>query len=236
MKFIISLVFIVLLINIGVESVFALKNPAAVYCEELGYEYTTINTDKGMRGLCILPDNQIVNAWWFLRGEIAQEYSYCKKMGYGIKTVEDTQKCSYIYSSKCAVCILEDGREVEVAELMNLSFAESVCGDDFCAAGMESFNSCPEDCPSGGEDWYCDGVADGKCDPDCEKINEKDPDCKERQVEGEEEIKPTELDREQEITPSGTKVEQVPEEVTPGFEILEIAGVIAALLMLKRRR
>ncbi|PIU29620.1 hypothetical protein COT07_04995 [Candidatus Woesearchaeota archaeon CG07_land_8_20_14_0_80_44_23] len=35
--------------------------------------------------------------------------------------------------------------------------------------------SCPQDCPSGGKDGYCDGVKDGICDPDCQK--NQDPDC-----------------------------------------------------------
>ena len=173
-------IFVVLLIVIGSGTVYAMKNPSAVYCEELGYEYIIATTpDGGQVGLCVLPDNQIVNAWWFLEGKVGQEYSYCKKEGYEMKTVIDNEKCSYIFSSECALCILPNGTEVEVAELMNLNFNEAVCGDDFCAAFMENFETCPEDCPSGGIDEYCDGVADGICDPDCEESGEYDPDCPE---------------------------------------------------------
>lgn len=168
---------IALLSIISSDSVSALTNPSAVYCTELGYEYITINTETGVRGLCVLPNNQIVNAWWFLEGKVAQEYSYCKKEGYEIKTVVDSETCKKIFTEECAVCILEDGTEVEVAELMNLSFAETVCGDDFCAAVMENFKNCPEDCPSGEGDGYCDGAADGKCDPDCVERGGYDPDC-----------------------------------------------------------
>lgn len=170
---------IALLITISLGHVSALKNPSAVYCEELGYEYITATTpDGGKVGLCVLPNNQTVSAWWFLKGKVGQEYSYCKKEGYEIKTVIDNEKCSYIFSSECALCILPNGTEVEVAELMNLNFNASVRGDGTC--GMpENFKTCPEDCPSGGIDDYCDGVADGICDPDCEESGEYDPDCPE---------------------------------------------------------
>jgi len=167
------LLFITLLII--ANPVFALKNPAAVYCKELGYEYI-IETwiDGGQIGLCKLPNNQTVDAWAFLSGKVAKEYSYCKKHNYEIKTVENKDTCSSVYSSECAVCVMKDGREVEVTKLMNLSFEEGVCGDGICAVG-EDFKICPEDCPSGGEDGYCDGVLDHICDQDCEM--EEDPDC-----------------------------------------------------------
>lgn len=171
------LLIVMLLLFVCINSVSALHNPSAVYCKELGYEYTIATTpDGGQRGLCVLPDGQIVDAWDFLEGKVGQEYSYCKKEGYEMKTVIDNEKCSYIFSSECALCILPDGTEVEVAELMNLSFIESVCGDGTCGL-PENFETCPEDCPSGSSDAYCDGVADGICDPDCEETGEYDPDC-----------------------------------------------------------
>lgn len=40
----------------------------------------------------------------------------------------------------------------------------------------ENYKTCPQDCSSGILDKYCDGVADGTCDPDC-VIPEQDPDC-----------------------------------------------------------
>jgi len=48
------------------------------------------------------------------------------------------------------------------------------CGDGICGAG-ENYLTCPQDCPSGGEDNYCDGVRDGICDPDC--MENEDVDC-----------------------------------------------------------
>jgi len=163
-----------LLIALGSDSALALKNPSAVYCTALGYEYSTVREDKGVRGMCKFPNDQIVDAWAFLYGKVAQEFSYCSKNGYAIKTVQDNQICSSVYSSECSVCVLEDQTEIEVAKLMNLNFKESVCGDDYCAAFMENFNTCPGECPSGALDGYCDGVVDGKCDPDCQAGQDSD--------------------------------------------------------------
>jgi len=50
----------------------------------------------------------------------------------------------------------------------------SGCGNGICDS-TETYLSCPQDCPSGGKDGYCDGVKDGICDPDCQK--NQDPDC-----------------------------------------------------------
>jgi len=160
----------------GVPPAYALKNPAAVYCTALGYDYFIGETRKGDRGICRLPNGRLVNAWWFLKGKIASEYGYCEKMGHGMKAVADPGVCAPVYSSECSVCVLADGTEVEVTQLMNLSFVESICGDGSCGL-LENFSTCPEDCPSGGIDEYCDSVSDGQCDEDCLEAGEYDPDC-----------------------------------------------------------
>ncbi|RLE30841.1 hypothetical protein DRJ54_01825 [Candidatus Acetothermia bacterium] len=149
-------------------------NPAQVYCEALGYQYTTHDD----RGFCILPDNSEVDAWEFLQGKVATEYSYCETRGLAIKTVNDSEKCIRFLLDECAVCVLPNGEEVEVTELMNLSFDETVCGDGVCGL-PENYNTCPQDCPSGSWDNYCDGASDGICDPDCkyQETPQKDPDC-----------------------------------------------------------
>lgn len=152
-----------LLVGIFVIPARALLNPAAVYCEALGYKYVIESTEAGDRGLCELPNNQRVNAWDFLQGKVALEWSYCAREGYQAKRVEASDVCW-----DCTVCVLPDGTEVEVTELMGLSFEETFCGDGVCGI-PENFETCPEDCPSGGWDGYCDGVRDGIIDPDCEE-------------------------------------------------------------------
>lgn len=157
----------------------ALKNPAAVYCQSLGYNYMIEKTDNGEAGYCQLPNGQSVDAWDFLLGEAGQEFGYCARMGYRQKVVEGYRTCHPFATPSCAACILEDGSEVEVTRLMNLSFNEATCNDGRCGF-PEDFQSCPGDCPTGGLDGTCDGIRDGRCDPDCEGA--ADPDCPEKGV------------------------------------------------------
>ena len=164
-----------LLIGMTYDPALALRNPAAVYCEAMGYEYMIFYEKQGARGACNLPRNP-VDAWDFLKGKVGQVYSYCSSEGYGIRTVAEPEKCSRIFSDECAVCLLTDGSEVEVTAMMALTFAETTCGDGSCGT-PENYSSCPEDCPPGGWDDYCDGLDDGTCDPDCLETKAHDPDC-----------------------------------------------------------
>jgi len=150
-------------------------NPSMLYCEELGYETETSMTDQGEIGICKFPDGTNCEAWNFLKGECGTEHSYCILQGYEIKTITDEDKCSSIFSDDCAVCVLTNGTETEVTKLMELSFSAGYCGDGICDVG-EDHGNCPQDCPSGKYDFYCDGLEDEICDPDCDQ--DSDPDCK----------------------------------------------------------
>ena len=153
------------------ESASAILNPAAVYCENLGYEYAIKSTPEGDYGICHFPDGSEAEEWKFFEGKEGKEYSYCKQKGYEMKVVSG-EKCEY--SMQCVVCVLENGEEVEVTKLMNLSFEEGACGDGKCVLG-ENYETCSQDCPSGFFDSYCDGIKDDLCDPDC--TSKTDPDC-----------------------------------------------------------
>jgi len=161
MKKIMLFIIVLFILSISRNSC-ALRNPAAVYCDALGYESFTKKSPKGDLAMCRLPDGTIVDAWKFLSGEEAQEYSYCAKQGYEIKTINHT-----------AYCILPDGSEVDVITLMGLNFEETRCGDGTCGI-PENYSTCPEDCPSGGWDGYCDKVKDGIIDPDCKEGEDPD--------------------------------------------------------------
>jgi putative hemolysin len=178
MKFLKGFLFIFFFFIIPISLVYALLDPAFIYCKELGYKNIVNVTEGGETDYCQFPNGLSVDAWEFLEGKVAQEFSYCKIMGYEIKTVKNSIICQRLLSEECAVCILPNGTEVEVTELMNLSLREGICGDGRCAIGETYFN-CPQDCPSGSLDGVCDGVKDGKCDPDCVRLNvpEQDTDC-----------------------------------------------------------
>lgn len=105
----VKIIFIVLLLVFCVSFVAAIdkpfvsmKNPAAVYCKELGYGYRTITeSDGGQHGECILPDKAKCGAWDFYEGNCGLEYSYCAVNGYD-PIIKDDGKNHY--SKKYTVC------------------------------------------------------------------------------------------------------------------------------------
>jgi len=157
-----------------IAPVYAMLNPSAVYCSALGYNYIIEKKSEGDWGYCILPNGTKVDSWLFLEGKTGISDNYCSKQGLKTKTIVDPDKCITFLTDECAMCLLANGTEIEVTELMGLTFNESFCGDGAC--GMpENNKTCPQDCPSGEIDEYCDGVADKICDPDCNPG--EDTDC-----------------------------------------------------------
>ena len=80
-------------------------------------------------------------------------------------------------SSKVTVKLLDENQNViseQTYPIKVLDAGRIACGDALCDVG-ENFQYCPQDCPSGGRDGYCDKQPDGKCDPDCART--EDPDC-----------------------------------------------------------
>ncbi len=93
-------------------------NPAAVYCQELGYEHRVVDSDGGERGLCIFPDGTSCDAWTFLRGTCRPDLSFCARLGLGLTVRNDGRDP---FSSEYAVCVDPDGRDAgSVTELMDL--------------------------------------------------------------------------------------------------------------------
>jgi putative hemolysin len=129
-----SFLFIVLLLTGTIIAVpaGAMTNPAAGYCNALGYQYTDIiGKDGSMTGYCMLPGNRSADAWQFLEGNVSPELSYCKKAGLDIRTVHDPKVCGLLGSS-CGVCVKTDGSTQEVTAMMGLDFREKICNDKIC--------------------------------------------------------------------------------------------------------
>ena len=120
-------------------------DPSTVYCQQLGYQTSVETTSNGEIGLCVFPDGTSCSSWEFLEGKCGTNYSYCKKMGYDIKTISDYDKCKQITSEECSVCILPNGTESEVTQLMQLKNTIGSCGDGTCGSD-ESPEKCPQDC------------------------------------------------------------------------------------------
>jgi putative hemolysin len=125
-----------------------LQNPAAGYCTRMGYEYKTVKTEDGERGICVLPNGDEVDAWAFYRGEVAPEYSYCAKMGWPVAAEGQGDG----YSDRCCTCSLPDGSQKTVSELLDLgpdstlaidtlvdkdSDEETVIADEATVTGVE---------------------------------------------------------------------------------------------------
>ncbi len=120
--FVMTIIIFIGIVSISSASMIVnpMPNPAAVYCEELGYNYTIKSAPEGDYGICHFPDGSEAEEWKFLEGKEGKEYTYCKQKGYKIKTV--SEGCTY--GEECAVCVLENGSEIEVTELMELEKEE----------------------------------------------------------------------------------------------------------------
>jgi len=102
-------------------------NPAAKYCEMLGYRYEISSTKAGGDvGMVHLPDGRIVNAWDFYKGKVAQEYSYAARLGFEIET-ETVKENGIVYERP--VCVRSNKGEEEripLLELMRLNGEELI--------------------------------------------------------------------------------------------------------------
>ncbi len=119
-----SPIILIMLVLSFSTTIFALSNPAAVYCNEMnsefgGYSYMVQNdVDSNEYGICTMPDGTQCDAWAFLNGECGGNFSYCANSGYAIATVSNGD-------SEYAACILPGGSgvpsQIPVVKMMNLT-------------------------------------------------------------------------------------------------------------------
>jgi putative hemolysin len=145
-----GLCLLLLFFAVIVSSAYAMKDPAAVYCSTLGYQYEIKQNENGNEaGICVFPENEgkdNCSSWEFMSGKCGMEYSYCAKEGYLQKTGTGTECASEDLLAECLLCVLPDGKTAEVTSLMDLDLGEGICGDGACVIG-ETHESCPQDCP-----------------------------------------------------------------------------------------
>jgi len=96
-----------------------LANPAAVHCQEQGYQYETRSDDAGNQfGVCIFPDGSECDAWAYFRGEcqpsgekpigMANPASvHCEEQGHKLEIRSDAE------GNQFGVCVFPDGSECE---------------------------------------------------------------------------------------------------------------------------
>lgn len=55
------------MLAVGLESAWALANPASVFCVQSGGKSEIRNGARGQYGVCVLPDGQVVEEWAYFR-------------------------------------------------------------------------------------------------------------------------------------------------------------------------
>jgi C1A family cysteine protease/putative hemolysin len=112
----------------------AMKNPAAVYCTELGYEYQIVEYEDGSQnGVCHLPDGSTCSAWAFLEGRCGAEHSICAR--HELETVVRSDGGDP-FSRKYAVCVDPTGRRVQSATEMADLMLKSTAGAQQLPSGI----------------------------------------------------------------------------------------------------
>ncbi len=103
------------------EMLIGVANPAAVYCELMGYEYRIEKTKEGEYGVITFPDGTECEEWDFYRGKCGREWSYCAREGWETETADDGLDP---FSAEYSVCVGGDGRFIgSVSELIDLGEA-----------------------------------------------------------------------------------------------------------------
>jgi len=83
------------------EPVADMQNPAAVYCEGLGYSMENVVRNGGGDADCIFPDDSRSGQWDFLSGRCGQEFTYCEMQGGTIEEGANILTCRFSDGSSC---------------------------------------------------------------------------------------------------------------------------------------
>jgi putative hemolysin len=115
------------------EHVADMTNPAAVYCEGLGYSMENVIRNGGGDADCIFPDDSRCGQWDFLSGRCGQEYSYCEMEGFNLEEGTNIGICRFPDSSYCDEFLFYSGEcspgdnpdESEEETILILGFSEA---------------------------------------------------------------------------------------------------------------
>lgn len=95
------------------NTVSALPNPSAVYCEKLGYEYKIVKTPQGEKGIVVPEPGVEFDAWDFFRGKVGNKYSYGARHGYDTECVREDKGT---YTVEYAVCVRKERKGEQITE------------------------------------------------------------------------------------------------------------------------
>ncbi|MFH1850168.1 MAG: DUF333 domain-containing protein [archaeon] len=99
-------------------------SPVYSYCETLGY--TSNDTH------CIFLSSASCELWAFYRGECGSQFSYCKRKGYTLKTVNDNMGA---WTAVYSVCVFDDGSECLEEDYLNGACQRSQCNKYLMSQG-----------------------------------------------------------------------------------------------------
>lgn len=83
------------------EPVADMANPAAVYCEGLGFAMENVERNGGGDADCIFPDGSRCGQWDFLAGRCGQEFTYCESQGFDLEEGTNIGTCRFPDNSTC---------------------------------------------------------------------------------------------------------------------------------------
>ena len=135
-----------------VHIVFAIPNPAPIYCENMGY------VSNGTH--CVFDDGESCELWAFYNGECGQDYVKelpCKQIG---ESVPPGYECCEGLTTvpNC----FEEG-DICSCTVGGWSFCAS-CGNSVCDEKYENICNCPEDCEECTSDSDCPSETKKYCD------------------------------------------------------------------------
>lgn len=76
-------------------------NPAAFYCQEMGYTLEMRESGEGTEGMCVFPNGAECEQWEFLAGGCAIEWTFCQRQGYTIQAGDESGTCVFPDGSSC---------------------------------------------------------------------------------------------------------------------------------------
>jgi len=125
------------------SQIVGMANPAAVYCEGLGYSMENVQRNGGGDADCLFPDDSRCGQWDFLSGRCGQEFTYCSMQGFkleeganiGICRFQDGSSCDefQFYSGECS-----QGDNPGVSEELPIQINDFSEARDFIAAYFSS--------------------------------------------------------------------------------------------------
>jgi len=85
----------------SVEPIADMANPAAVYCDGLGYTLENVTRNGGEDADCIFPNGSRCGQWDFLSGRCGQEFSFCGLQGHIPGEGINIGTCQFPDGSRC---------------------------------------------------------------------------------------------------------------------------------------